>query len=87
MGCLFFFVTTVENVENLCICIQFFPFFVSHAKSGTANNHRNGSSEHHIKAFSVVIRTTLKTFQKRNPVSRKIGLKFKLRVCIVLSHN
>ena len=80
MGCLFFLSRLLKMWRIFVFVFSFFLFLFPHVKSGTANNHRNGSSEHHIKAFSVVIRTTLKTFQKRNPVSRKIGLKFKLRV-------
>ena len=34
----------MKNVEELYLYVfQFFRFFVFRAKSGTANNHRNGS--------------------------------------------
>ena len=37
----------LKNAEELCIrmCFSFFFFFVFHAKTGIAKNHRNGSSD------------------------------------------
>ena len=38
-------------------------YLVFHAKSSNTNNNRNGSIRYHIKALSVVFRTTLKNFE------------------------
>ena len=38
-------------------------YLVLQAKSSNTNNHRNGSIRYHIKALSVVFRTTLKIFE------------------------
>ena len=35
--------------------LPFHFFFVFHAKSGTTNNHRNGSGDIYMKALSAVI--------------------------------
>ena len=53
MPCQFLFVIilpTIENGEEVCILVFLFLsffcfFFIFHAKSGTTNNHRNGSTD------------------------------------------
>ena len=68
------FVNTFEIGEELCIRVYFsFSFFIFHAKSATTNNLRIDLSDisYHIRALSVVIRTTIKKVGLR-----KTGTKF-----------
>ena len=46
------FVPTIEHCEELCIRVFLIvSFFVPHAKSGTTNNHWNGSSDISYKSL------------------------------------
>ena len=74
----FFFVPAVEKVEEFCIWVFYFLFFLFSTQNQVSQIIIGiGRAIYHIKAILVAIRMTLKNFEKKFSVLRKNDTNFK----------